>query len=181
MGKDIVADNDGSIYICGSTRGPLNDEKNMGYDDIFLLKLSSFLGTTIFTKVIGSSAWDIGLSLALNSKADVFITGSSDGNLDNRGNAGGYGDIVLIKYSSSGKKRYTLLSGSSSDDKGTSISIDSNDNIYITGSVDGTIDGQLYTSDKLGDIFLMKYKELPSSLLSSSSSSSELSNSCIAS
>ena len=58
------------------------------------------------------------------------------------------------------------------------ITIDSNDNIYITGSVDGTIDGQLYTCDKQGDMFLMKYKELPSQLLSSSSF--ELSDICTA-
>ena len=108
--------------------------------------------------------------MALDSNDDVFIAGYSDGNIDNQGNAGGYGDITLIKYSNGGDKRYTLLSGSSNDDKANAIAIDKNDNIYLTGYVEGNIDGQYYNGDKHGDIFIMKYKEIPSTLLSSSSS-----------
>ena len=63
--------------------------------------------------------------------------------------------IFLVKYNSSGTKQWTIQLGSSSVDCGIGVTVDSSDNIYVTGFTKGGLDGN--TSSGGNDIFLVKY------------------------
>ena len=96
----------------------------------------------------GSNLDDVGSELALDSLSNIYITGYSKGNLDNKTNSGN-SDIFISKYNSDGSKQKTELLGTASDDKGYSVQLDSNNQIYITGYTNG------FSSTRDSNIFLV--------------------------
>ena len=69
-------------------------------------------------------------------------------------NSGIY-DIFLFKYNSSGIKLWTKQLGDSHSYHGIGISVDSFDNIYVTGFTNRILDGNINLGGE--DIVLMKY------------------------
>ena len=61
----------------------------------------------------------------------------------------------MEKVNESGTKQWTKQLGTSSDDRGNSVTTDSSGNIYVTGEIGGGLDGNTYLGDF--DIFLVKY------------------------
>ena len=65
-------------------------------------------------------------------------------------------DLFLVKYNSSGTKQWTKLLGTTTDDYGMEVTVDSSNNIYVTGFTNGGLDGKT-NSGGSNDIFLVKY------------------------
>ena len=63
--------------------------------------------------------------------------------------------MFVFKYSSSGTNNRTKLLGTSSDEVGYGISVDSSDNIYVVGETEGGLDGYISSGGK--DIIVIKY------------------------
>jgi hypothetical protein len=82
------------------------------------------------------------------------VTGYTDGELDGNTSSGS-SDIFLIKYNSNGTKQWTRQLGTSEQDLGFGVTVDSSDNIYLTGYASGGLDGNTNSGEK--DIFLMKF------------------------
>ncbi len=154
-GWSVAVDSSDNIYVVGSTSGDLDGNTNAGFvNDIFLTKYSSD-GTKQWTKQWGTSENDYGNSVAVDSSDNIYVTGYTEGDLDGNTYAGGYGDIFLTKYSSDGTKQWTQQWGTSKGDRGSSVAVDSSDNIYVTGDTYGDLDGT--TNAGSWDIFLTKY------------------------
>ena len=64
-------------------------------------------------------------------------------------------DIFLIKYDSSGLKKWTRQIGSSASDNVEDLYVDSNGNVYIAGGSKGSLDNNSNAGSY--DIFLMKF------------------------
>ncbi|MDP6465137.1 MAG: SBBP repeat-containing protein, partial [SAR324 cluster bacterium] len=107
-----------------------------------------------WTRQIGTSRIDFGFGVASDSSGHVYVTGYTEGRLDDNSNSGGY-DIFLMKYNSSGEKKWSKLLGTSTYDIGASVTVDSSDNIYVTGYTNGGLDGNTHSGRH--DIFLVKY------------------------
>jgi uncharacterized delta-60 repeat protein len=152
-GAGVAVDSSDNIYVTGSTYGGLDGNTNSGSTDIILVKYNSS-GTKQWTKQLGTSSSDSGYGVTVDSSDNIYVTGSSSGGLDNNTNAGG-SDIFLVKYNSSGTKQWTQQFGSSSGDYGSGVTVDSSDNIYVTGSTYGGLDNN--TNAGSDDIFLVKY------------------------
>jgi len=60
-----------------------------------------------------------------------------------------------VKYNSSGTKQWTQQLGTSVNDIGQEVTVDSSDNIYVTGSTKGGLDGN--TNSGSSDLILVKY------------------------
>jgi hypothetical protein len=90
----------------------------------------------------------------VDSSDNIYVTGSTSGGLDGNTNSGIH-DIFLVKYNSSGVKQWTKQLGTSSTDVGNGVTVDSSDNIYVTGLTSGGLDGN--TNSGGYDLFLVKY------------------------
>jgi len=150
---DVAIDSNNNVYITGYTSGSLDGNTGAGSDDAFLVKYDSS-GTKIWTRQLGSTVSDIAFSVAIDSNNNVYITGSTSGSLDGNTSAGS-NDALLVKYDSSGTKIWTRQLGSTNYDIAYGVAIDSNNNVYITGFTDGSLDGN--TSAGSFDVFLVKY------------------------
>jgi len=147
-GYSIAFDGNGDIYITGSTYSSnypttpgAYDESHNGYDDIFVSRLDSNLSNLLASTFIGGSESDRGLSIVLNRDENVYVTGwteSSDypttpGAYDESYNSG-YEDVFVSKLDSSlGNLLASTFIGGSEDDRGNSIALDGDGNVYITG------------------------------------------------
>jgi len=130
-GRKISIDLEGNIYITGYTEGNFGENINKGEKDIFLTKVN-FDGSIEWTKQWGTRWNNLGLDIAIDSENNIYITGSTDDNLDGNTNQGET-DIFLTKFSNNGLKEWTKQWGGEVYDKGSSLTIDSNNNIYVTG------------------------------------------------
>ncbi len=138
IGNDISVDNDGNIFITGQTYGVFQDNSSDGNWDFFIMKLNTE-GDLEWVNQRGTVSGDIGVSVDVDQAGNVYAVGTSAGNFD--GHTGsGYEDIFLIKYDPSGKKLWSKLWGSKSDDSVKSIALDYAGNIFITGYTSGSID-----------------------------------------
>lgn len=153
VGHGVTVDSSNNIYVTGWTEGGLDGNINSGEYDMFLLKYNSD-GVKQWTQQLGTALNDIGFRVTADLSDNIYVTGTTDGGLDGNFNSGGY-DIFLVKYNSSGLKKWTQQLGTSSDDLGTDLRVDSSDNIYLTGTTEGGLDGNTNSGKK--DIFLVKY------------------------
>jgi hypothetical protein len=151
-GYGVALDGGGNIYITGSTGGNLDGNTSTGLLDIFLTKFGSS-GNRIGSKQVGTPGDDIAHALAIDTSGNIYITGSTGGNLGAT-SAGGL-DIFLIKFDSSGNRVFTQQFGTNQDDIAYALAIDTSGNLYITGSTRGSLHG--WTSAGGLDIFLAKF------------------------
>ena len=152
-GMGVATDSSGNIYVTGWTTGDLNGNTNQGGYDIFITKYDTN-GTSLWTKLLGTSAIDEGLGVAVDHSDNIYVTGYTFGNLDGNTNKGGK-DVFLAKFNTSGSKLWTKQFGSSVDDESHGVATDASGNIYITGLTSGNLDGN--TSQGGEDIFLTKF------------------------
>ncbi len=154
ISNDIAIDKDGFIYIIGNTSGNLDGQINNGYYDAFVSKYNPN-GTKIWTQLIGGSASEYGNSIVIGEDNSIYITGTTYSNILDGHISNGLGDAFITKLNSHGIKQWTILSGSLGNDNVNGISIDSENNIYITGTTNGNLDGQInHGSD---DAFISKF------------------------
>ena len=152
-GLGVTVDSSNNIYVTGHTYGGLDSNTNSGGKDIFLTKFNSS-GTKQWTNQLGTSSNDEGKGVSTDSSGNIYVTGNTNGGLDGNTNSGNL-DIILVKYNSSGTKQWTQQLGSSENDFGLGVTVDSSDNIYVTGYTEGGLDGNTNSGER--DIFLVKY------------------------
>ena len=92
-----------------------------------------------------------------DSSDNIYVTGYTEGGLDGN-TSSGKKDIFLAKYNSSGTKQWTKQLGSSADDYGHGVVVDSSNNIYVTGMTFGKLASN--NNSGINDIFLVKYNSM---------------------
>jgi uncharacterized delta-60 repeat protein len=137
-GNSIHVDNTGKIYVTGYS---INSN---GIYDMVIWRYNSngtldtaFNGTgfVVHNNAAGGNSSDYGNSIHVDNTGKIYVTGSS-------GNATNY-DMVIWRYNSNGTLDNTFgnngivvhnnAAGGNSADAGSSIYVDSNGNIYVTG------------------------------------------------
>jgi hypothetical protein len=152
-GSSVAVDGTGNIYVAGDTDGGLDGNTNAGNNDIFLTKWNAN-GTKAWTKQWGTSSEEYGTSVAIGGSGNIFVTGYTQGGLDGNSNAGDY-DIFLTMWSGAGVKMLTKQWGTASGDYGYSVVVDGWENIYVAGSAESGLDGNISAGGS--DIFLTKW------------------------
>jgi hypothetical protein len=154
IGYSIAVDSSGNVYTLGIFRvtadfDPGAGTTNLtsaGINDLFVSKLNSS-GALLWVKSFGGSSNEIGYSIAVDSSGNVYTTGYFPGTVDFDPGAGtanltsaGSDDGFVSKLDSSGNFVWAKSFGGSSSDSLKSITFDSSENIYTTGSFQGTVD-----------------------------------------
>jgi len=133
-------------------------QDSTGNYDIFLTKYDSSESEK-WTRQLGTNEHDEGQSVAVDTGGNIYISGGTGGNLDGNTNAGvvGWGswDIFLTKYDPSGTKQWTRQLGTVEGDWANSLTIDTGNNVCITGYTDGSLEGNANSGGQ--DVFLVKY------------------------
>jgi hypothetical protein len=155
---DIANDGFGNIYVTGQFRNSINFSADWGESDIkssvggggsdiFITKISNS-GAYIWTKQIGGTSFDEGLSIVCDVSGNIYITGyfretvnfmSDWSGTDSKTNAG-LNDIFITKINANGTYGWTYRIGGSGNDYGKALAADSSGNVYLTGYFDsGTV------------------------------------------
>jgi len=119
-------------------------------------------GVHLWSRRFGSTGWDTGYSVAVDSGGNVLVTGSFLGTVNFGGDdltSNGDDDIFLAKYDTYGNHIWSKHFGAADGDGGTSVSIDGSGNVLMTGSFRGTVNfgGNDLTSAGWNNIFLAKF------------------------
>ena len=124
IGKAIVIDSEDNIYIAGHA-------DYIGTVDLIIIKYDS-IGSKLWQTTWGGSGYEgrYGLDLSTNSLDDLYVAAQTTSY------GAGDSDAVLIKYSKFGIFQWNYTWGGASIDCATSIVIDKNDIIYISGETD---------------------------------------------
>lgn len=132
--RSLTLDSSGNIYIVGYCFiGSAYDFLIAKYDNDATFQWARTLGD-------GSSKYDQGFDIALDSSNNVYVAGFKEGSNDNY-------DFILAKYNSSGTIQWQRSLASSVRDLAYGVAVDSSGNAYITG----------YTKFSNSDLVIAKY------------------------
>ena len=117
----VTVDSSNNIIVSGYT-----DSDGAGDDDILIAKYNSS-GTLQWQRTLGGTVRDRGEGVVVDSSDNIIITGrtGSDGAGDD--------DLLLAKYNSSGTLQWQRTLGGTNLDAGLQVTLDSSDNIIMTG------------------------------------------------
>jgi hypothetical protein len=148
IGYGVALDSGGNAFITGTTGGSLPGNLSAGQMDIFLARLDPTGNLAI--RQFGTAFDDISYGVALDGSGNVYITGTTGGGLD--GNTSlGRSDVFLTKFDPNGIKLGSRQLGTTGDDIGFGLAVDSSGNVYITGSAGGITGTSVFS-----EIFLAK-------------------------
>lgn len=175
-GHSISTDPNGNIYASGAIEGTVDFDpgpgtlnlSSNGFIDIFIQKLDS-AGNLLWAKVIGGSGNDACQSIVCNENGNTYSTGFFSGTVDfdtgsetSSISSNGLYDIFVQKLDEDGNILWLKQMGGVSYDDGQAINIDTNGDVYITGSFEGVVDfdpnsGTVnFNSNGFRDAFILK-------------------------
>jgi len=137
-GQDVTVDSENNIIVTGKT----NSYGAGGYD-IWVIKYNSD-GAYLWNNTFGTNKQEQGRGIAVDSNDNIFVTGftSSYG--------AGNNDTIVIKYNSSGSQVWYSLAGTTNNEEGETIIIDSQGEIFVSGR------NNINTGTDIGTIFTFK-------------------------
>ncbi|HIK10929.1 MAG TPA: SBBP repeat-containing protein [Oscillatoriaceae cyanobacterium M33_DOE_052] len=166
MGRSVVTDAAGNVYVAGVTTGSLDGNTNAGSTDVFLTKFNA-AGVKLWTEQLGTPAADgyvyipnVGgeyrrnVQVALDKDGNIYLSGTTEGNLNGNTNAGRQ-DAFLVKYDPNGTQLWTEQLGTAGDDRAWGVTVDKNGIVYLTGTTQGSLNGQPHFGSN--DTFVMTF------------------------
>ena len=147
----MTFDSSDNVYISGYKRNGLEGNENSGDFSVFLVKYNSS-GSREWIKKLGKSEAEYGARLIVDSSDNIYITGfSTEFELDNEF---GRRNTLMTKYDTSGNREWTKVLGSTLTDFAWDVTVDSKDNIYLTGFSENSFTQNSVWQD---DVILMKF------------------------
>jgi hypothetical protein len=162
-GQSITTDHSGNVYVLGNFFS--GDTIILGNDtlfhpqggyDIFVAKFDAS-GNEVWAKSAEGDNNDFGGGIVTDASGNVYITGwfESDiltfGTVTLTNSAGNLDAIFIAKYDASGTLSWAKSTRGLSSSLANSISVDSSDNVYITGRFNG-FPNIIFGNDTLTDL-----------------------------
>lgn len=154
----MAIDSIDNIFVAGRTTGELDDNINIGSTDFFIIKFNNN-GTKQWTKQLGTDEGESALAIATDSENNVIVAGATAGEMDHCEHAEinpeypYYSDSFLMKLDGDGTKLWTRQWGTEYDDYIVSISITSNNDIYVLENINAHFD------QNTEDAFMSRFDE----------------------
>ncbi len=149
-GYGIAVDGQRNVYVTGQTTssdfigaagGPIQAALG-GSSDAFVTKVNASGTALVYSTFLGGSGSDIGLSIAVDSNRNAYVTGATtspdfpkaDESPIQDHNEGGGNDAFVAKIDAAGGAIvYSTYLGGSGDDVGAGIAVDSSGTAYVAG------------------------------------------------
>ncbi len=174
-GASVTVDSGGSILLVGGFLGSLNlgggvmNAHGTTAEDFYVAKFSA-MGQHAWSKSFGSTGTDTAASVVTDSFGNVLVTGQFALTVDfGGGNVSAIGqDVYVLKLGGvAGAYVWVKNPVSTGSETGNSITVDSLDNVVVTGYMDGSMDfgGGSLTSAGSADIFVVELSGVNSSNL----------------
>lgn len=127
----VVPGTNDDIFICGTTWGDFGG-KNQGFIDGFTGHFNSSLEKAEFHQ-FGTDGFDIPLVIHADKNNDIFVAGSTSGNLES--GQIGEGDCFILRMNEKGEIIWTKQFGTDKHDgvRGIDINDVVSDNVFISG------------------------------------------------
>ena len=169
-GTSVAVDSAGNVYVTGwfggklefhdgadtATLNPLRNPSvdvhccghRSGRPDVFVTKMDP-LGNLVWAKSFGGIYEDMGFSVAVDSENNVYVTGSFEGTVDFDPDPANFVgltsnndslDVFVTKMDPLGNLVWAKSFGDATEDKGFSVAVDSENNVYVTGNFRGTVE-----------------------------------------
>lgn len=149
-GQSICSNKNNEIFITGGTHSTAGfttagsfQPSNAGSSDAFIVKFNSN-GVRQWGTYYGGAGNERGNSIEVDSSGSIYVGGIttssfgiSNGNI-HQSNYGGVYDGFLLKLTPNGNRTWCTYYGGNNSDFVTDISIDINQNIYISGNTKST-------------------------------------------
>jgi hypothetical protein len=101
-GLGVAISDYGLVCVTGFTYGAMDGNTCAGCYDIFIVMYDT-AGIKMWTRQLGTSGYDSGRGIVMDSNGKIYVSGSTNGALDGNTCAGGY-DMFLTKYTTGGIK-----------------------------------------------------------------------------
>lgn len=164
-GRGISADASGNALIAGTFKGTLtlgttSLTATSTNGDVFVAKLDAS-GNTLWAKKFGQTGENYARGIDSDGEGNIYVSGVYDtqisfGSLNLSSN--GQKDIFLAKFDANGNAIWAKTIGSTGNDEGCEIEVNTNGNVFLTGSYTGTLalNGENFTAKGLRDVFVAK-------------------------
>ena len=177
----LSVDKNSNVYFCGytpslnviATSGAYQTTYNGGGADGFVEKFDKN-GKRKWGTYYGGADTDLANSIATDSSSNVYITGvtnstsgiSTSGSHQPAHGGNGDDDTYIVKFDSTGKRKWATYFGNNGSEWGNDITCDAAGNIYMTGythSTSGIASSSAYQTSRGGggtfisDAFLVKF------------------------
>lgn len=143
--NDVKADASGNVVVAGGFSGAVDfgagSVAAVALQDVFLAKYSG-AGALLWLKHWGTSGQNSATSLAIDGSGNLYLSGSfaainfGGGALVN----GGLLDIFIAKFDASGNYVWAVSHGGTGNDYGTSLALDLNGDVLVSGTFQYTVD-----------------------------------------
>jgi hypothetical protein len=136
-----AVDSQGNSYITGYIYNPNADFDSIivngnGWPTFYIAKYSA-QGTAQWVKTVTNA---IGRGITVDTKDNIYVTGRFGAKAEFKKNfplfSLGVSDVFLAKYNTQGDCLWSIKGGTTSgEDEGLSVTVDTRNNIYVTGKV----------------------------------------------
>ena len=153
--KNVSIDNAGNLYLVGHTTGSL-DGTAAGSADVFVRKYDTD-GNLLWGTQFGSDKADRGYDVTANAAGEVYVVGSTSGDLAGISNPGAPNKSggFLTKLSGEGNLLWTEIIASDAKDQLYGVAVDSLGSVVLVGETLGNINGQAGLGAQ--DLIVAKY------------------------
>jgi photosystem II stability/assembly factor-like uncharacterized protein len=141
----VAVDANGSAYVTGSTNSAnfptLNPfQATLGGTDAFVTKINNS-GALAYSTFLGGPDGEVGWGIAVDLSGSAYVTGQAGSNFPlvnpiQPTNVGGDAFVTKLNGAGSGLIYSTYIGGTSNQETGRGIAVDSAGNAYVTGYTD---------------------------------------------
>ncbi len=137
----VAVDHSGDIFVSGITFAAMPEQEFFGgLSDAYLARFSPD-GDKLWLKQFGTNATDQGYRVAVDSRGNVLVTGTTWGQFPGETKYGPI-DTFLAKFTNNGEKIWIRQFGTAGGDSGPGLAIDADDHIYVGGYTTDDFAGQ---------------------------------------
>ena len=153
VGRDIVVDDNGNVYVAGDFEGKIDLDPDLddirrskGHEDVFVAKYDDTADEK-WGATFGGREEDVRPSISVDRAGNVYVTGSFESTADFDPSSGVYElsshgeeDIFILRLNSAGVLNWASAIGGLGADRGEGIAAGYYGDLFVTGSFHVSVD-----------------------------------------